>query len=354
MNQKTLNYLKRAKEIHGEKYDYSLIKHIKNTIEKLPIICKIHGIFKQAFKHHIWSESGCPRCNGSFYKTKEEFLIDAVKIYGNKYNYDKVNYINAHTNVIVTCPEHGDFLVSPTRHTHGDGRCSACRGRFVKDTESFIKRANFLHDNKYEYSKTKFINAKTPIIITCLKHGDFKQTPDSHISGRCGCPKCTRRSSGLENKWLDSLNIPNLKRQFFIKIGDKKYYVDGYDLDTNTIYEFYGDYFHGNPVYYNWNNQNVISHKSFGKLYEETEERERVLKEGGYKVVVMWENQWLKISTGKTRSEELNQTAKIYPCISYIKQWEMADDEWDFSEMKRHVMGRVEYEISEAKKLKFN
>lgn len=58
-------------------------------------------------------------------------------------------------------------------------------------TIDFINKANSIHNSKYLYSKTKYINNKSKVIITCSIHGDFEQTPHSHLVQKSGCTKCT-------------------------------------------------------------------------------------------------------------------------------------------------------------------
>lgn len=74
-------------------------------------------------------------------------------------------------------------------------------------TKEFIEKANLVHSNKYNYSKTKYITSQKKIIIGCAKHGFFKQTPNSHLN-KSGCPgcgeerrikKCTKHKSNTED-----------------------------------------------------------------------------------------------------------------------------------------------------------
>lgn len=58
-------------------------------------------------------------------------------------------------------------------------------------TENFIKRANQAHNNKYDYSNTVYVNAKTKVKIMCPEHGEFEQTPNAHLNG-AGCPVCAK------------------------------------------------------------------------------------------------------------------------------------------------------------------
>jgi len=64
------------------------------------------------------------------------------------------------------------------------GICSA-----ENKTEWFINESNKIHNNKYDYSKTKYINHKTKVIIICPIHGEFYQSPINHKNSG-GCPKC--------------------------------------------------------------------------------------------------------------------------------------------------------------------
>ena len=127
----------------------------------------------------------------------------------------------------------------------------------------------------------KYTNKK--VIIICKKHGEFVQTPLVHLSGS-GCPRCGIKFGIKENKWLDSLDVKY--RQ--IRIG--KYVVDGYDPIENTIYEFNGDFWHGNPTKYNSNEINSVLKITFGELYNRTMNRENELKILGYNIISIWES----------------------------------------------------------------
>ena len=122
-------------------------------------------------------------------KTKREFIKDARKIHGRKYNYSKVNYIDNKTKIIIICKKHGEFLQIPNSHLKNHG-CSRVIGNNNKTTKEFIKDAEKIHGERYDYSKVNYKNAKTNIIIICKKHGEFYQSPTSHLNGS-GCPKCS-------------------------------------------------------------------------------------------------------------------------------------------------------------------
>jgi hypothetical protein len=70
--------------------------------------------------------------------------------------------------------------------------------------------------------------------------------------------------------------------------------VDGYDPETKTIYEFLGNYWHGNPKLFSPNGVNICNQKTFGELYQDTFDRLHRLKLFGYKIKYVWEQEWDK------------------------------------------------------------
>jgi hypothetical protein len=202
---KTEIFIEKAKLIHGNKYDYSLVNYAKCEI-KIDIICKIHGIFKQSPNGHL-NGNGCMKCSGKKQLNNVEFIEKSHKIHGYLYNYDKVIYKNRYTNVIITCKEHGEFLQKPNSHFLGYG-CSKCSGKIQSNTEEFIEKSKLIHNNIYNYKKTIYIDSMKKVIIICNEHGEFSQTPNSHLSGR-GCKKCN--SSKGEIKIENILKENNVK-----------------------------------------------------------------------------------------------------------------------------------------------
>lgn len=192
-------FFERAKKAHGNKYDYSLVKYV-NAHTKVKIICPSHGIFEQKPDAHVRNH-GCNNCNGGIALNAELFIKKAKDIHGNKYDYSKVKYKNTHTSIILICETHGKFTQKPNDHLTGYG-CWECgvenRAKQKNNLASkiFVDKANKIHDYKYDYSKSSYINSRTKIEIICKKHGSFQQIPNSHLSG-AGCPKCTE-SKGEE------------------------------------------------------------------------------------------------------------------------------------------------------------
>lgn len=101
--------------------------------------------------------------------------------------------------------------------------------------------------------------------------------------------------SKIEKQWLDYLGIKKSMRQKEIIIDENKYIVDALDEESGIVYEFYGDYWHGNPEVYDGRKFNITCKKRFGTLYKETMERLERLENAGYSVVYIWEKDFKKI-----------------------------------------------------------
>ena len=172
-------FIKESRTVHGDKYDYSKVKY-HNIDKKVCIICPEHGEFWQTPYHHL-NGCGCQKCVGQG-KTTEDVVEEFKKIHGDKYDYSKVEYTNSLKKVCIICPEHGEFWQSPTNHLNGCG-CPKCSNVKHKTTNEFIKESRTVHGDKYDYSKVEYVNAHTKVCIICPEHGEFWQTPNKHLLG---------------------------------------------------------------------------------------------------------------------------------------------------------------------------
>lgn len=194
----TNEFIKRAVEIHGDKYDYSptIYKGKRNVVN---IICENHGIFKQNAGVHL-SGSGCKKCHfdeagKKRTLTTDEFIKKAKEVHGGKYEYSLVDYKNNSTKVKIICSEHGVFNQTPANHlfNHGCDKCARAiqKERMTQNIDEFTEKAKEIHRDKYNYSLVDYKNNSTKVKIICPKHGIFNQTPNSHISGSNGCSQCS-------------------------------------------------------------------------------------------------------------------------------------------------------------------
>ena len=172
-------FISHAKEVHGDKYDYSRVKYVNNGT-KVDIVCRKHGVFSQTPGSHLCG-CGCPLCK-----------LDKLR-------------------------EH-----------------------FSGNVEKFISHAKEVHGDKYDYSRVKYVNNGTKVDIVCRKHGSFLQTPNKHLYGQ-GCPKCSSsRGEQIVSRILDKNNIEYI-REWWFPDETHRYKYDFYLPSQNVITEYHGE-----------------------------------------------------------------------------------------------------------------
>ena len=194
-------FIKKATEKFGDKYTYDKVKYVNS---KTPIIitCPKHGDFKKTIGHFL-SGQGCPVCSGRVHYTQETFIAKAKSIHP-EYDYSKSIFKTTSDKLVVTCPEHSDFEITPNHLFAGQG-CPKCR--YIKSANSkrrsldeVIKLANEVHENKYDYSQmTEYKNDREKYPIVCPEHGIFYMSMNAHIKAKQGCPVCGK-SQSIENR----------------------------------------------------------------------------------------------------------------------------------------------------------
>lgn len=165
--------------------------------------------------------------------TLKEFIDKANIIHKNKYDYSKTKYVDSHTPVIIICPIHKEFIQSPHKHLVGHG-CPKCAKNGIKyDENDLIEKFNLVHKNKYDYSNVEYKNAHTKIKIICPIHGEFFQAPYSHLQGH-GCPMC-KESIGeiIINEFLSENNLI-LNKDYF-----REYKFDNCRDEFKLPFDFY-------------------------------------------------------------------------------------------------------------------
>ena len=201
----TEEFIEESRRVHGDKYDYSKVEY-KNALTKVCIICPKHGEFWQTPVNHL-NSNGCYSCGRDNYakthnKSSNQFITEAIKIHGDKYDYSKIKYKNAYTSVCIICPIHGDFLQRPIEHLHGCG-CPKCN-------ESHLERdiRLLLDERKIDY------------IYQC-RHKDLKwlgkQSLDFYLPKYNIAIEC----QGIQHFYQDKNNFFNHKK--IVDMDIKKY-----------------------------------------------------------------------------------------------------------------------------------
>lgn len=271
-------FISQAKEIHAEKYDYSRVEW-KNTSTKITIICPIHGEFTQMPQNHIRLKCGCRKCGREATKLKlskyntDYFIKNAIKIHGNRYNYSNSHCYSATDKVEINCCDHGTFKQIANQHLQGHG-CPKCNFEQMAidramGKELFISKARELFGEQYDYSKVEYINGQQKICLICKTHGEFKVSPNNHLSKKSGCPICNE--SKLESRLasiLDKQNVKFERQKKFKWLGRQS--LDLYLPEHNIAIECQGVQ-HFKPVDFagkgeRWMNQ----------LFEKTKKRDTI------------------------------------------------------------------------------
>lgn len=191
-----------------------------------------------------------PKVNASTKKlTQEEFIKRVTELYGNKYDFSKTKYVKNGIKVIVTCKEHGDFEITPCHLMHNRG-CPLCAGNKQMTTEDFIKKARKVHGDRYNYDKTEYKSTHENIIITCPEHGDFVQAPANHLIGqgcpRCAQSKLEHEIMA----YLDGRGIKYETQKTFPWMGRLRldFYLPNYNvgIECQGIQHFTEDTYYGN------------------------------------------------------------------------------------------------------------
>ena len=156
----TNEFIKNATDIHGSKYDYSLVDY-KNNFTKVKIICQEHGIFEQKPINHTVQKQGCLRCSGKNLKTTEEFISYAKNVHGDLYDYSLVDYSRSLKNVKIICKKHGIFEQRPDSHICRNHGCPICKNS--KGEQIIVK---VLNDNNFSFVRQKeFLDCKDKKVL---------------------------------------------------------------------------------------------------------------------------------------------------------------------------------------------
>lgn len=152
-------FIERAKRIHGDKYDYSLVKYT-NSYDHVTIGCKLHGIFRIMPNNHL-KGSGCPECGRKIISDKakipQDKILERFKLtHGDRYDYSEVVTSGVTEKITIICKKHGEFQQTPWVHAIGMGcsRCSSSRGE--KLLIELMTKNNIEYVHQYKIPNTQY------------------------------------------------------------------------------------------------------------------------------------------------------------------------------------------------------
>ncbi len=190
-------FIKKARNKHGGRYDYSLVSY-QNYKIKVKIICPDHEIFEQTPNAHLRG-SGCRKCGlekffTSRVLTTEEFVERSKCAHDTPYDYTESVYLRSRIPVTIICPFHGRFRQAPEDHMNGKTGCLACINRAPLRREEYLKQIHALHGDRYRYNLPPTFKASDRIEVICSEHKEFHPTAGHHARGsNCGhCMKSVK------------------------------------------------------------------------------------------------------------------------------------------------------------------
>jgi hypothetical protein len=204
----TEEFVKEANLKHNNQYDYSKAEY-SGAQSKLIISCKTHGDFQQSAISHLRG-AGCPKCankkrNINNIITEKDFLKRSKQKFKQQFDYSRMTYIDYYKSINLVCTIHNkSFNISPIKHIHNKtGGCPICgKERYNKarsmPLEKFIRLANEIHKNKYDYSKVDYRGIKHHVTIICPIHGEFIKSPMHHLAGQ-GCKLCSNEKKAKQH-----------------------------------------------------------------------------------------------------------------------------------------------------------
>ena len=231
--------IEKCEKVHNGKYQYLKDFDYFNNKTRLHIVCPIHGEFWQEAIAHFHGQ-GCPECGREeaarkLRKDKEHMIKRARIVHGDKYSYDNFEYVNWHTKGLVTCPKHGDFLVTPLNHISNRSGCPKCAhqvSKWEKDVGDFISSLGI----EVEHSNRSILGGKEIDIflpqynigIECdgLRwHNELYTKKNYHLDKTNDCAeKGVRLIHIFEDEWKDKDFIwKSMLRNIFGMVTNRVY-----------------------------------------------------------------------------------------------------------------------------------
>lgn len=251
-------FIRKARMVHGDRYDYSQVEYVRSN-QRVHIVCRNHGVFEQAPAQHLRGR-GCPKCaiedraNG-LKDTIDQYAEKANRIHGGKYEYlSFITLDSGRKHIKAKCDIHGIFTQDCSGHLSGHG-CPRCGYEQLGldrrlSTQEFIGRAKQVHGDLYDYTKTRYVSALIPVVVTCPTHGDFSIKAAHHTNNGIGCPVCSASGTSKLEKMLcdmfDDLGVTYETRIHLKKAGTNGRYseLDLYLADYALGIEVDGLYWH--------------------------------------------------------------------------------------------------------------
>ena len=289
-----------------------------STYAKLNFKC-VHNHTFEASPHNVLNGRDCKQCSITTTRSKNtkghsEFLIK-LENRNNQFTNsivlkDGEIYKGTYVKLMFVCERNHEFLTLPKTIVRGSG-CPQCKvtnniHRHSYTTDQFVgllsaRNISLPHKQVFLNEHDVYNGFRNKLSFYCDQNHVWSTTPDNVLNGKSGCPQCaaSKSFSYMAIDWLDTISSQqsikithqgNAGLEF--QIPGTRYKADGYCDQNNTIYEFYGNYWHGNPRLFGSLEVNEVANKTFGELYSDTISREQIIRQLGYNLVTIWEDEY--------------------------------------------------------------
>lgn len=210
--QKTSDVVSRCSELYGGRYTLNIPDELVYRDAKVLCECNVHKEKKYVnLRHFLAGDScGCKSCVQEKQRLEEKanFIEKFRAQWGDRYTFDKLNYISFREPGVITCKEHGDFELSEIRYAFDKTPCPTCYEIEKKRerNENYLARLNERFGNQYTWLTTDFGNYFTDYVeFVCPKHGVVKQTLSTLLNAEdednLACPICKRERNARKNMY---------------------------------------------------------------------------------------------------------------------------------------------------------
>lgn len=237
----TETFKTRLKEVYGDKFGLDFVEY-NGVHEDIILVCPIHGKFKVRACSAARGTARCHECSSINRSISQRIPFkEIIKRISDKHpDYlidENQNYVNTHTGIIITCPKHGNFKMSPNSIFNGQG-CPKCgkdnmKLKMSNDINWLIKESNRIHGDKYSFEHFIFKNTKTKSYVTCKKHGDFLTSANKLIYSKRGCPHCASSTLETSLKIILEEHKENFIQQYrtkWLKLQSLDFYLPDYNI----------------------------------------------------------------------------------------------------------------------------
>lgn len=266
--------------------------------KKVTLTCDHGHSWEARLNDTINREAGCPHCAGSVSRDSITAIEHIKAIHPNIKIVGKLGQTLGRREPFEAGCEHGHTWMATYERLVNGHYCPHCANRAKYTQEQF--QSIVAETGSHVRVLGQYNGMNKQIEMQCTDCDHIWYTTSQQIASGGGCPMCAKNNTYSKKSidWLtqiekeQGIKIDHAVSGGEFRIPGTRYRVDGYHKESNTVYEFHGNYWHGNPKLHNPDDINTITECTFGELYQKTLKKEAEIRALGYNLVVMWEDEF--------------------------------------------------------------